>query len=91
VGATRPNWRELDDELLRRARIYVDSREAALKESGDIIAAGKIFAEIGEVLAGSQKGRQSGDEVTLFKSVGVAVEDIVAADLVWRKNLANGE
>jgi alanine dehydrogenase len=88
VGATRPNWRELDDEALRRARIYVESREAAMKESGDIIAAGKIFAEIGEVLADSKKGRQSGEEITLFKSVGVAVEDVVAADLVWRKKLS---
>jgi ornithine cyclodeaminase/alanine dehydrogenase-like protein (mu-crystallin family) len=87
VGATRPNWRELDDEVLRRARIYVESREAASKESGDIIAAGKIFSEIGEVLAGSKNGRQSNDEITLFKSVGVAVEDIVAADLVWRRKL----
>jgi ornithine cyclodeaminase/alanine dehydrogenase-like protein (mu-crystallin family) len=85
VGATRPNWRELDDEALRKARIYVESRGAALKESGDIIAAGHIFAEIGEVVAGSKSGRKSDEEITLFKSVGVAVEDIVAADLVWRK------
>jgi ornithine cyclodeaminase/alanine dehydrogenase-like protein (mu-crystallin family) len=85
VGATRPNWRELDDEVLRLARIYVESREAAMKESGDIIAAGTIFAEIGEVAAGSKNGRESDEEITLFKSVGVAVEDIVAADLVWRK------
>jgi alanine dehydrogenase len=85
VGATRPNWRELDDETLRLARIYVDSREAAMKESGDIIAAGHIFAEIGEVVAGSKSGRESDEEITLFKSVGVAVEDIVAADLVYRK------
>jgi ornithine cyclodeaminase/alanine dehydrogenase-like protein (mu-crystallin family) len=85
VGATRPNWRELDDDALRKARIYVDSREAAMKESGDIIAAGHIFAEIGEVLAGSKSGRESDEEITLFKSVGVAVEDIVAADLVYRK------
>ena len=88
VGATRPNWRELDDEVLRKARIYVDSREAAMKESGDIIAAGHVFAEIGEVLAGSKSGRESDEEITLFKSVGVAVEDIVAADLVYRKKLA---
>lgn len=87
VGATRPNWRELDDEVLHKARIYVESREPATKESGDIIAAGKIFAEIGEVLAGSKKGRQAGEEITLFKSVGVAVEDVVAADLVWRRKL----
>ena len=84
VGATRPNWRELDDEALRKARIYVESREAAMKESGDIIAAGQVFAEIGEVVAGSKNGRESDEEITLFKSVGVAVEDIVAADLVYR-------
>ena len=77
VGATRPDWRELDDEVLRKARIYVESREAATKESGDIIAAGKIFAELGEVVAGSKPGRQSDDEITLYKSVGVAIEDIV--------------
>jgi ornithine cyclodeaminase/alanine dehydrogenase-like protein (mu-crystallin family) len=84
VGATRPNWRELDDSLLRKARIFVDSREAAMKESGDIIAAGTIAAEIGEVL---KPGRQSRDEITLFKSVGVAIEDVAAADLVYRKAL----
>jgi alanine dehydrogenase len=85
VGATRPDWRELDDELLRRARIFVETREAAMKESGDVIAAGKIFAEIGEVVAGTKSGRQSNEEITLFKSVGVAVEDVVAADLVWQR------
>ncbi|HEX5175871.1 MAG TPA: ornithine cyclodeaminase family protein [Chthoniobacteraceae bacterium] len=90
VGATRPNWRELDDEVLRRSRIYVESREAASKESGDIIAAGKIFAELGEAVAGSKPGRQSNDEITLYKSVGVAVEDIVAADLVYRRAMATG-
>lgn len=88
VGATRPNWRELDDDVLRKARIYVESREAATKESGDIIAAGRIFAEIGEVVAGSKPGRESDDEITLYKSVGVAVEDIVAADLVYRRAVA---
>jgi ornithine cyclodeaminase/alanine dehydrogenase-like protein (mu-crystallin family) len=85
VGAPRPTWRELDDDTLTRARIYVESREAASRESGDIIAAGRIFAEIGEVVAGTQPGRGSEDEITLFKSVGVAVEDIAAADLVYRK------
>ena len=85
VGATRPDWRELDDELLRRSRIFVETREAAMKESGDVIAAGNIFAEIGEVVAGTKSGRQSNEEITLFKSVGVAVEDVVAADLVWQR------
>jgi ornithine cyclodeaminase/alanine dehydrogenase-like protein (mu-crystallin family) len=85
VGATRPNWRELDDNLLGRVRTYVESREAATKESGDMIAAGRIFAEIGEVVAGTKPARQSAEEMTLFKSVGVAVEDVVAADLVYRR------
>ncbi len=85
VGATRPNWRELDDEVLHRSRIYVESRDAASKESGDIIAAGEVFAELGEVISGVKPGRESDDEITLYKSVGVAVEDVVAADLVYRR------
>jgi alanine dehydrogenase len=90
VGATRPNWRELDDETLRRARLYVEFREAAMKESGDVMAAGEIFAEIGEVMAHTKTGRESEEEITLFKSVGVAVEDIVAAELVYRKAVKEG-
>jgi len=85
VGAPRPTWRELDDEILRTARIYVESREAATRESGDIIAAGRVDAEIGEVVTGAMRGRESAGELTLFKSVGVAVEDVVTADLVYRK------
>jgi alanine dehydrogenase len=85
VGATRPNWRELDDDVLRRATIYVESREAALKESGDVNAARKEPIEIGEVIAGKQRGRTSADEITLFKSVGVAAEDVAAADLVYQR------
>jgi alanine dehydrogenase len=87
VGACRPDWRELDDQLVRRTRLYVESREAATRESGDVIAAGEIFAEIGEVVAGARPGRQSAEEITLFKSVGVAVEDVAAADLVYREAL----
>lgn len=87
VGAPRPDWRELDSEVLRRARVYVDSREAALKESGDVIAAGRIFAEVGEVVAGTKPGRQSTEEVTLFKSLGLAVEDVATAELIYRKAL----
>ncbi|HKS30822.1 MAG TPA: NAD(P)-binding domain-containing protein [Chthoniobacterales bacterium] len=86
VGATRANWRELDDEVLHRSTIYVESREPALKESGDIIAANKELIEIGEVIAGKQSGRKSADQITLFKSVGVAVEDIATAELVLRTN-----
>jgi ornithine cyclodeaminase/alanine dehydrogenase-like protein (mu-crystallin family) len=87
VGAPRPDWRELDDDLLRRARLYVDSRDAASRESGDVIAAGSIFAEIGEVVGGRKPGRQSAGEITLFKSVGVAVGDLASADLVYRNAL----
>ena len=89
VGAARADWRELDDEVLERARVYVDSREAAQKESGDVIAAGRIFAEVGEVVSGAKPGRHSDDEVTLFKSLGLAVEDVATAELVHRK--ARGE
>ena len=88
VGAPRPDWRELDDEVLRKAKLYVESREAASRESGDVIAAGTIFGEIGEVLAGSRAGRQSREDITLFKSVGVAVEDLASADLVYQASLA---
>ncbi|AHG88343.1 ornithine cyclodeaminase/mu-crystallin [Gemmatirosa kalamazoonensis] len=82
VGATRPDWRELDDDVVRTARLFVDSRVAATRESGDVIAAGGEPTEIGEVLTGERAGRTGRDEVTLFKSVGVAVEDVVAAALV---------
>jgi alanine dehydrogenase len=91
VGATRPNWRELDDEVLVRAKLFVESREAAGTESGDVIAARSVFAELGEVIAGSKSGRESDDEITLYKSVGVAVEDIAAADLVYRRAAARSQ
>ena len=87
VGAPRPDWRELDDEVLRRAKVYVDSLEAAMKESGDVIAAGEVLAEIGEVVSGAEQGRRSSEEVTLFKSLGLAVEDVATAELVYRKAL----
>jgi ornithine cyclodeaminase/alanine dehydrogenase-like protein (mu-crystallin family) len=85
VGACRPDWRELDDALLRRARIVVDSREAAELESGDVIAAGRVDAELGEFVSGVEPGRRSPAELTLFKSLGVAVEDVAAAALVLRQ------
>src|SRR6266849_149784 len=82
VGACRPDWRELDDEAMTNV-VFVDSREAALKESGDIILSGaKIYAELGEALAG--KIRPRSNETTIFKSLGMAVEDIAAALLVYR-------
>lgn len=87
VGAPRPSMRELDDETISRAgpRIFVDSREAALKESGDVIKAGQVAAELGEVLSGRRPGRQSDKDIIIFKSLGMAVQDVAAADLVCRK------
>lgn len=87
VGACRPDWRELDDATLRRARLFVDSREAALKESGDVIAAPAVAAELGEVVATPAIGRTEANQVTVFKSLGLAIEDVVAADIVYRAAL----
>jgi ornithine cyclodeaminase/alanine dehydrogenase-like protein (mu-crystallin family) len=82
VGACRPDWRELDDEAMQNV-VFVDSREGAMKESGDVILSGaKIYAEVGEALAGKVPSRVS--ETTIFKSLGMAVEDIATAMLVYR-------
>jgi ornithine cyclodeaminase/alanine dehydrogenase-like protein (mu-crystallin family) len=82
VGACRPDWRELDDEAMTNV-VFVDSREAAKKESGDVIlSSAKIYAELGEALAGKIDNRAN--ETTIFKSLGMAVEDISAALLVYR-------
>ena len=91
VGACRPNQREMPAELVTRARLIVDSRAAALRESGDVvmgIAEGRfterhIAAELGEVAGGTVPGRPSPDQVTVFKSLGLAVEDVASAHLVY--------
>jgi ornithine cyclodeaminase/alanine dehydrogenase-like protein (mu-crystallin family) len=82
IGACRPDWRELDDEAMSNV-VFVDSREGAMKESGDVILSGaKIYAELGKALAGNVPTRAN--ETTIFKSLGMAVEDISAAMLVYR-------
>jgi ornithine cyclodeaminase/alanine dehydrogenase-like protein (mu-crystallin family) len=91
VGAPRPDWRELDDDVLLQSKLYVESRQAAGAEAGDVIAAGQVFAEIGEVIAGTRPARESADEITLFKSVGVAVEDVASAALAYRKAAAGAK
>ena len=86
IGACRPDWRELDDDSMRNV-VFVDSREGALKESGDVILSGaKIYAELGEALAGKVPARAN--ETTIFKSLGMAVEDIAAAMLVYRESIS---
>jgi len=90
VGSYKPHVRELPGETVRRAALFVDERRSALEEAGDIliplreglIGEGHIRAEIGEVLAGLKPGRRSDDEITVFKSVGNAVEDLAVAALV---------
>ena len=98
VGACRPDQREMDPALVARARFYVDSRAAAVVESGDVVLGVKegrfteshIAGEIGEVVLGRAPSRTSADEVTIFKSLGMAVEDVVAADLVLRRAVEQG-
>jgi ornithine cyclodeaminase/alanine dehydrogenase-like protein (mu-crystallin family) len=97
VGACRPTQREMDPALVARARLFVDSRTAALVESGDVVlgiqegrfAADHIVAEIGELAAGAI-GRRSDTEVTIFKSLGLAVEDVTAAELAYRRAVERG-
>ena len=80
VGSFTPQMQEVDAVAVNRARVVVDSREAALAEAGDIIISGaKIAAELGEIVNGSQPARLDDREITFFKSVGVAVQDAVAA------------
>ena len=100
VGACRPNQREMDPELVARARFFVDTRDAALVESGDVVQGIRegrfgpdhIVAEIGQVAATPVLGRTSEDQVTIFKSLGMAVEDVAAADLAYKRasKLAKG-
>jgi ornithine cyclodeaminase/alanine dehydrogenase-like protein (mu-crystallin family) len=90
IGSYKPHIREIPGETMRRARLFVDDRRAALEEAGDIliplreglIGEDHIRAEIGEVLAGLKPGRGPEDEITVFKSVGNAVEDLAVAALV---------
>jgi alanine dehydrogenase len=97
VGACRPTQREMDPALVARARLFVDSRGAALVESGDVVLGiqegrfgpDHIVAELGQLVAGAA-GRQSDSEVTIFKSLGLAVEDVTAAALAYRRAVERG-
>ncbi len=93
VGSSIPRHREVDSALVARARLFVDLRESALNEAGDIIipiregiiTAGHIEAELGEIAGGARPWRRSTGDVTLFKSQGIAVEDIAAARYACEK------
>jgi thiomorpholine-carboxylate dehydrogenase len=85
VGAVRPTWRELDDAAMRNI-VVADSREAAEKESGDVILSGaRVYAGIGEILAGT-KPRPAPGATVIFKALGQAVADAVAAKLVYERS-----
>ena len=92
VGGFTPKMREADDEAIRRARVYVDTRAGATKEAGDIVqplasgvlADGAIVADLFELTRGEKAGRVSADEITLFKSVGAALEDLAAGIAVYK-------
>ncbi|KAB2914317.1 MAG: ornithine cyclodeaminase family protein [Hyphomicrobiaceae bacterium] len=87
VGAFKPSMRETDDEVVRRARIFVDTRGGAFGEAGDIlqplqagvIGGEAVLADLSELVRGQHAGRGSAEEITLFKSVGAAIEDLAAA------------
>jgi ornithine cyclodeaminase len=99
VGGFTPKMREADDEVVKRARVYVDTRAGAMKEAGDIvqplrrkvIAKEDVAGDLFDLCRGNAKGRRRKDEITLFKSVGTAVEDLAAAMLVWRGVAKGGQ
>lgn len=95
IGTHSPSSREIDGATMAAARIFVDRRESALNESGDYLLAAKdglvtpesIVGEIGELLIGKKSGRASDTEITLFKSLGLAIEDVACAEYLHRKAL----
>ena len=99
VGAHRPDYREIDSTGMARAALFVDSREAALKEAGDLllplseglVTAEHIRGEIGEVLSGDAQGRVGGGQVTAYKSLGLAAQDLFAAVFVVEAARAAGK
>ncbi len=98
VGACRPHEREMETALVGRGRVFVDSLAGALAEAGDLLipiaegafAASHIAGELGEVAAGTVPGRRSAAEVTIFKSLGMGVEDVAAAHLAYQKAAERG-
>ena len=98
VGACRPDQREMETALVARGRVFVDSREGALAEAGDVLIPIRegafdlthIVGELGEVLSGAVRGRLTPTDVTIFKSLGMAVEDVAAAQLAYDKAAERG-
>jgi ornithine cyclodeaminase len=93
VGACRPDQREMETAVVGDARVFVDSRQGALAEAGDIVIpitegafdASHVIAELGDVIAGRAEGRRAATDITIFKSLGMAVEDVAAARLAFER------
>jgi ornithine cyclodeaminase/alanine dehydrogenase len=98
IGSFQPHMQELDPRLIKDARVFLDQREACIKESGDlikpiqegIISENHIAGEIGDILLKRIAGRESDDQITIFKSVGVAIQDYVVATDIYNFSLEQG-
>jgi ornithine cyclodeaminase len=98
VGSSVPSARELDSAAVLRARVFTDRRESALNEAGDLLIPlregrfheSHIVAELGDVLEGAHTGRESAEEITLFKSLGLAIEDVAAAHRIYANAVRDG-
>ena len=98
IGSHSPNARELDTEIIKRSLFVGDSREACFSEAGDImipVSEGAIkeshfYAELGEIITGKKKGRTNNAMITLFKSNGLAIQDVATAKVVYERAVAKG-
>jgi alanine dehydrogenase len=98
IGSHTPNARELDTKIIKRAKFVGDSKEACFNEAGDIlipikegaITESHFYAELGEIITGKKKGRENNQEITLFKSNGLAIQDAATAKLIYDKAVKAG-
>jgi ornithine cyclodeaminase len=98
VGASIPSWREIDPGVVAIVSLFTDRRESLQNEAGEfihaiesgLIPAGLVVPELGEVLKGNHRGRTSETEITLFRSLGLAVEDVASAQLVYERAMERG-
>lgn len=98
VGACAPVFREVDTNAVNKSRVFVDKKEAALQDAGDLLipikagefSADKIVGEVGEILQGRLEGRKSEEEITMFETVGIAAEDLASAYLIYQKAKEHG-
>jgi ornithine cyclodeaminase/alanine dehydrogenase-like protein (mu-crystallin family) len=98
IGANSPAKRELDVAAMEKGRLVLDFREQVLAEDGDIVegsargsfSPGALETELGQVITGDKPGRQTPEDITIFKSVGVAFQDVAVASLVYRRAVERG-